>query len=171
MPWHATLKGIPWPAQPQTRSKDGPTIRIRCPSFLRQRYASISRQYSSLITHHSSLVTRHSSLLYRPIPFPNHAQALQREIGIHVLDQRNFRRDHIGESAGRYADRLLAKLLLHPANQSVDQPDVSVIETGLHRADSASADHLARLSHVDARQAGRALKQRVGGNLHAGTNH
>ena len=88
-----------------------------------------------------------------------------------MLDQRHFRRDHIGETAGRYTDRMLAKLLLHPANQSVDQPDVSVIETGLHRADSASADHLAWLSHVDARQAGRALKQRVGGNLHAGTNH
>jgi len=36
--------GIPCAAQPETISNDGPVIRIRCPSFFRQRYVSMSRQ-------------------------------------------------------------------------------------------------------------------------------
>jgi hypothetical protein len=35
--WQAIFNGIPCAAQLQTRSKEGPTILIRCPSFLRQR--------------------------------------------------------------------------------------------------------------------------------------
>ena len=47
IPWHATLSGTPLAAQPSTCSNAGPTIRIRWPSFLRHRYASIARQYWS----------------------------------------------------------------------------------------------------------------------------
>src|SRR5688500_11736690 len=38
---------MPLAAQPHTCSNAGPTMRIRCPSFLRHRYASTARQYPS----------------------------------------------------------------------------------------------------------------------------
>ncbi len=44
LPASATRSGMPCRAHPITCSKAGPTMRIRWPSFLRHRYASISRQ-------------------------------------------------------------------------------------------------------------------------------
>ena len=57
MPWNATLSGTPWLAQPRTVSKAGPTIRTRCPPFLRQRYdsicAAVVREFFHAGSHHA----------------------------------------------------------------------------------------------------------------------
>src|SRR6266849_7514027 len=87
-----------------------------------------------------------------------------------MLNERRLRRDHLREPPGRDRDRVAAELVAHPADQTLDHPDVAVEQPRLHGADGRAADDPGRLAHVDARQPGGALEQRVGRNLHAGTD-
>src|SRR5512136_2772567 len=95
MPPSATLIGMPDSAQLVTRSNDGPTIRITCPSFFRHRYASIARQYSSAVMGGPGAV-----LL---VSLPDHAQPVKRQVTVDGFDRRGLGRDQLGQSARRDA--------------------------------------------------------------------
>ena len=53
------------------------------------------------------------------IPFPHDPQAVQRQVGIDVLDERGLRRDDVGEPAGGDADRVAAELVASSAARAL----------------------------------------------------
>src|SRR4029079_962181 len=175
MPRKATARGTPCAAQPDTSSNTGPAIRIRCPSFLRHRYASTCRQYSagSVIAIgvanwqylnrqfvQSSICSLPSSM----VALPDQAQPLERQIGVNALNRRALARQHVGEAAGSNHPRLGAAREFRPdaAYQPVHHLDIAEKEARLHGVDGGLADDLSRLPHVDARKPGGALEQRLG---------
>src|SRR5581483_7605084 len=128
MPLNAILSGTPMAAHRDTSSNDGPTMRIRWPSFLRHRYASISRQY-------------------RLVSFPDKSQPRQGQIGVDVQNQGRLGRNERREAAGRHAERAAPELRVDPPHEPLDHPDIAIEQAGLDGADRRLADHAGRLSH------------------------
>ena len=75
-------------------------------------------------------------------------------------------RDHVGQAARRDADGVAAQLVAHPPHQPFDHARrIRRTAPTPSRRRSSDRRHASRLADVDARQARRPLKQRVGGNL------
>src|SRR5260370_22749500 len=107
-------------------------MRIRCPSFLRHKYASTARQYSAALIAdwQSSMVT-----------VPDEPESVEGEIRIDVLDRFALAGDHVGEAARRDDDPRVAprELGAHPAHQAVDHLHLAEAEARLHRPDRVLA--------------------------------
>ena len=76
-----------------------------------------------------------------------------------------------GQTAGGDDGGIAAELAAHAAHEPFDHVHIAPEQPRLHRPDRRAADHAVRLAHVDARQLRGALKQRVGRDLRARTNH
>src|SRR5216683_1587661 len=105
---------------------------------------------------------RSCSLPYKsPIALKDKTQALQRQKFIHVFDSLGLRRDQLGEAAGCNHVGLFATLADYTLNQSVDQRDVTIDQSGLDRTNRRTSHYIAWPYQLDAVESRRMLNQRI----------
>jgi len=96
------------------------------------------------------------------------AEAAEGEQFVDLGDVLGTAGDETRESSGGDGLGIRAQLGDHAFEDAVDQADVAVVEADLEVVDGAGADDLGGLADVDAREAGRAGKQRFGGDPETG---
>src|SRR3954471_12658629 len=102
--------------------------------------AAAPRKIQGLELRHEKSMFSFGRQLALHVAFVNDAQTIEGEILVDFVDELRPGRDQRRETAGGDHLRAVAHFLEQPLEDAVDEPEVSVIETALQRADRIGPD-------------------------------
>src|SRR6185369_14800826 len=101
------------------------------------------------------------------VPFPDHLQALQRQVFIVNLEIARPFDNHVGLAAGGDGFRRRSKLVDGTFENAIDHAQGAVIESALYARDGGGADYIFGPAEFHLRKAGSPAEEGVNGNADA----
>src|SRR6478672_5440860 len=101
------------------------------------------------------------------VPFPDHLQALQRQVFIVNLEIARSFHNHVGLAAGGNGFSGRSKLPDGAFEYAIDHAEGAVIEAALYARDGVGADYILGPAEIHFRQAGSAAEEGVNRNADA----